>query len=65
MNAHTKTTQDQMKQHTANTPQDAETASFMAGQQAGRDLRKQVDHTRKGQKTFAHDVGGIDSGVTS
>ncbi|CAI8363621.1 MAG: Carbonic anhydrase 2 [Formosa sp. Hel3_A1_48] len=65
MNAHTKTTQDQMTPQTAKQALEAGNARFVAGQQAGRDLMKQVDQTSTGQYPFATVLSCIDSRVSS
>jgi len=65
MNAHTKETQDQMTPQLAKSELVEGNARFVQGQQAGRDLMKQVDQTSTGQYPFATVLSCIDSRVSS
>ena len=65
MNAHTKETQDQMTPQLAKSALVEGNARFVQGQQAGRDLMKQVDQTSTGQYPFATVLSCIDSRVSS
>lgn len=65
MNAHTKETQDQMNPQLAKKALIEGNTRFVSGQQAERDLMKQVDQTSTGQYPFATVLSCIDSRVSS
>lgn len=65
MNAHTKETQDLMNPQLAKKALIEGNTRFVSGQQADRDLMKQVDQTSTGQYPFATVLSCIDSRVSS
>ena len=65
MNAHTKETQDLMNPQLAKKALIEGNTRFVSGQQADRNLMKQVDQTSTGQYPFATVLSCIDSRVSS
>lgn len=65
MNAHTKETQDQINPQLAKKALIEGNTRFVSGQQADRNLMKQVDQTSTGQYPFATVLSCIDSRVSS